>query len=127
MQLKSSEDKMSIEIIKKNKETMMQRTYFEAKIIFEGKTPSRIDIKKELCNKLEAKDDYVVIKKITTDYGSARAIAQGYIYDNKENMAKLVPKHTMLRHLTRTDRTAEKEKAKAAKLAAAPTVAKKKK
>lgn len=118
---------MDIEVLKQNKEPLMKRSYFEAKIIFQGKTPSRIDIMKELCKKLSSKDNLTVIRKINTNYGSERAIITGYVYDDEATMKNIENKHILLRHLTKEEQTAEKEKAKAAKQAAVPAAKKKKK
>jgi len=120
---------MDIEITKKENEPLMKRTYFEGKIIFEGKTPSRLDIKKDVCHKVGSKDSMTVIRKINTDYGSERALFNGYAYDDEANMNKLENKSTLLRHLPKAEQAAEKEKTKAAKQAAAApaTGAKKKK
>lgn len=109
---------MNIEITKKEHEPMMKRIYFEGKIIFEGKTPSRIEMKKELCSKLSSKDNMTIIRKIITDYGSERALLNGYVYEDDAVMKKIENKFTMLRHLTKAEQTAEKEKVKAAKQAA---------
>jgi len=118
---------MDVDIINKKPETLLKRTSFQAKMIFEGKTPSRTDLKKLLCSKLGSKDALTVISKILNDYGSERAIINGYVYDDEDSMKDLESKYVMLRHLSKAEQQAEKEKAKAAKQAAAPTSGKKKK
>ncbi|MEM4638156.1 MAG: hypothetical protein QXK76_04000 [Candidatus Woesearchaeota archaeon] len=117
---------MDIEIIQQKDEPLIKRKYFEAKVIFEGKTPSRIELKKDLCKKLNSNENLTIIRKIKTDYGSERAIISGYIYNDEKTLSNIENKHILLRHLTKTERQAEKEKAKAAKQAAAPTAKKKK-
>jgi ribosomal protein S24E len=111
--------KMDIEVLGKDHEPLMNRTSFKAKIIFEGKTPSRLDLIKGLCQKLSSKEDLTLIRKITTDYGSERAILTGYFYDNEKAMAMLENPSVKLRHMTKDQRKAEKDKIKAAKQAAA--------
>jgi len=118
---------MDIEVTRKEDEKLLKRIAFEAKIVFQSKTPSRIDMKKDLCNKLGSKDTLTVIRKILTDYGSERAKISGYIYDDEATMKNLENKYTLLRHLNKAEQNAEKEKVKAAKQAAAPTSGKKKK
>jgi ribosomal protein S24E len=105
----------------------MHRKHFEAKVIFEGKTPSRVDMIKNLCQKLSSKENMTVIRKIVTDYGSERALLNGYVYDNEKMMDTLERKFVKLRHLSKADQKAEKEKAKAAKQATAPVKGAKKK
>ena len=111
---------MDIEVLKKSNEPLMHRTHFEAKVVFEGKTPSRIEMIKNLCQKLSSKENMTIIRKIITDYGSERALMNGYVYDNEKTMDTLERRFVKLRHLSKTEQKAEKEKAKAAKQAAAP-------
>ena len=118
---------MNIEVTQKDNEPLMKRTFFEAKVIFEGKTPSRIDMKKDLCSQLGSKDTLTVVRKILTDYGSERAILNGYVYEDEATMKNIENKHILLRHLTKAEQQAEKERVKAAKQAAAPVAKKKKK
>jgi len=118
---------MDIEVLKKSNEPLMHRTHFEAKVIFEGKTPSRTDMIKNLCQKLSSKENMTVIRKIATDYGSERALMNGYVYDNEKTMDTLERKFVKLRHLSKAEQKAAKEKAKAAKQAVAPVKGAKKK
>ena len=117
---------MDLDIIKTKNEPLMKRTSFEAKMVFSGKTPSRLEICKDLAKKLGTKEELLSVKKINTNYGSERANINGYYYDDADTLAKLENKHIKMRHLSTAQRKEEKEKIKAAKLAAAP-VAKKKK
>jgi ribosomal protein S24E len=118
---------MDLEITKKNHEPLMKRTYFEAKIVFEGKTPSRIDMMKNLCSKLGSKENLTVIRKIITDYGSERSNLSGFAYDEEANMNRLESKFVKLRHLPKAEQLAEKEKIKAEKQAAKAAAQTKKK
>jgi ribosomal protein S24E len=118
---------MDIEVLKKNQESLMHRTLFEAKVVFAGKTPSRIDLLKGLCGKLGSKENMTIIRKIQTDYGSERAVLTGYIYDDDKTLQTLERQFTKLRHLSKADQKVEKEKAKVAKQAKAPVKGAKKK
>ena len=109
---------MDIEVLKKSNEPLMHRTHFEAKVVFEGKTPSRIEMIKDLCHKLSSKENMTVIRKIQTDYGSERALMNGYVYDNEKTMQTLERQFVKLRHLSKAEQKTEKEKVKAAKQAA---------
>jgi ribosomal protein S24E len=118
---------MDIEVLKKVNEPLMKRSSFEAKVVFEGKTPSINDMMKNLCQKLSSKENVTIIRKINTDYGSERAIITGYVYEDEAVMNKLENQSTKLRHLTKAEQKAEKEKIKAAKAAAQPVAKAKKK
>jgi small subunit ribosomal protein S24e len=118
---------MDIEILEKKHEPLMKRTQFTAKVVFEGKTPSRMDVKKPLCQKLQSKEEQTVIRKITTDYGSERALFEGYFYEDDKAMDKLENRYVRMRHLSKTEQQAEKERIKAAKQAAKASAGSKKK
>jgi ribosomal protein S24E len=109
---------MNIDILSKKPEVLLKRNYFEAKLVFEGKTPSRLDIVKDLSHKLGSKSELTAVRKIMTDYGSERAIVSGYYYDDEATFSKLENRFVKLRHLPKAEQTAEKEKIKAAKQAA---------
>lgn len=118
---------MDIQITTKKEEPLMKRTSFEAKIVFEGKTPSRTDMRKHIADKLGAKEHMTIIRKIVTNYGSERAALSGFFYDDETIMKKLESQYVDLRHLTKAQQKEEREKIKAAKLAAAPAAGAKKK
>jgi ribosomal protein S24E len=83
-------------------------------------------MKKDLCSQLGSKDNLTVVRKINTDYGSERAIMNGYVYEDEATLKKIENKYVMLRHLTKAEQDAEKERVKAAKQAEAPVKKKKK-
>lgn len=108
---------MDIEVLNKSHEPLMYRTHFEAKVIFEGKTPSRTDMIKNLCQKLSSKENMTIIRKISTDYGSERALMNGYVYDDEKTLQILEREYMKLRHLSKAEQKVEKEKIKTAKQA----------
>ena len=119
----------TLELVKKNPEPLLKRNAFKIKMIFEGKTPSRLEIKKELSHLLGSKPELTVMRKILTDYGTERAIIEGYFYDDEKTMKDLENKFVMMRHLSTAEQKAAKEKHKETKAAAktAAQTAKKKK
>jgi ribosomal protein S24E len=116
---------MNIEVLGKNHEALMHRTSFKATVTFTGKTPSRVDMIKDLCAKLSSKENLTIINRIDTEYGAEKALLSGFVYDDESKLNALENKFTKLRHLTKAEQKAEKDKAKAAKQVAA--AAKKKK
>ena len=120
---------MELEILSTKKEPLMKRTHFTAKVVFSGKTPSRIELKKDLVSKLGSKDNLTLIRTILADYGSERAKIEGFYYDDETIMNKIENRFVKLRHLGKAERNSEKEKIKQAKLAKkdAKKAAKKKK
>lgn len=116
---------MNIEITSKKQEPLMKRTEFNAKIIFEGKTPSRMDFRKELAHALGSKTEMTVIRKIDSSYGAESALVNGYFYDDENKMKDLERRYVLTRHLDKQGRIAEKEKLKEARNAAKAAKSKK--
>ena len=110
---------MNIEILGKNHEPLLHRTGFKATVTFEGKTPSRHEMLKDLCSKLSSKENFTIIRRIDTNYGAEKASVTGFVYDDEAKLQALENPFTKLRHLTKAEQKAEKEKVKAAKQAAA--------
>lgn len=110
---------MDVEVLKKNHEPLMKRSYFEARVVFEGKTPSRLELMKDLCQKLASKNEMTIIRKIITDYGSERALLHGYVYEDSAIMGKIESNFVKMRHLSKAEQKTEKDKIKAAEQAAA--------
>lgn len=108
---------MDIEVLNKSHEPLMHRTHFEARVVFEGKTPSRTDMIKSLCQKLSSKENMTIIRKINTDYGSERALMNGYVYEDEKTLNTLERQYMKLRHLSKAEQKVEKDKIKTAKQA----------
>ncbi|HYD02747.1 MAG TPA: hypothetical protein VEC16_00455 [Alphaproteobacteria bacterium] len=110
---------MNIEVLGKNHEPLLHRTSFKANITFEGKTPSRSEMLKDLCSKLSSKENLTIVRRIDTLYGAEKAVLTGFIYDDEAKLNTLENSYIKLRHLTKAEQKAEKDKIKAAKQAAA--------
>ncbi|ARM75789.1 30S ribosomal protein S24e [Acidianus manzaensis] len=60
-------------------------------------TPSREEIKNAISSLLNSQKDLIVVRKISTSYGSGTSIARIHVYDKKEIMEKFEPKHLLNR------------------------------
>jgi len=83
---------MKINILKEENKPLLSRTEINIEIEFEGATPSKEEVKKEVA-KLKKKDESLVaVKEIYVKFGSRKAKSLIYIYDNKKIMDQIEPK-----------------------------------
>jgi len=80
---------MDMEIIKQESQPLLSRTEVNAKVLFEGVTPSRYQILKSLSTKLKSKEELTVVKHINCSFGSQEAFIEAYIYDKQDVMSVL--------------------------------------
>lgn len=83
---------MKINILKEDHKPLLNRIEINAEIEFEGTTPSKDEVKKEIA-KLKKKDESLVaVKNIFVKFGTRKAKSSIYLYDNKKDMDKIEPK-----------------------------------
>jgi len=102
---------MNVKILEQKQEPLLSRTVITADLTFEGATPSKEEVKKVIASQTKADEKLLIIKKITTRYGSTKAQASAYLYDSEEEMKKIEPKD-------KKAEAAAKKKAEEAKKAA---------
>lgn len=83
---------MDLKIIEKKEQPMLSRIEVIGKLEFKGPTPSEADVKKQLSAELKVGEELIVIKKISTHFGSESADLFAYSYLNKEDLKKIEPK-----------------------------------
>ncbi len=83
---------MNIAIKKNQKNILLLRHDIQARIAFEGKTPSRPDVSKALAEHLKANSEALVVKSIVTRFGERSADVAACLYDSKEAKEKFEPK-----------------------------------
>lgn len=90
---------MGAEIIKKFENKYLHRTEYLFKMNHEAKsTPSRSDIRELISNILKVPKDLIVVRKIKTPFGKNESFIEIFIYDNKEKMLEIEPRHILKRN-----------------------------
>jgi len=89
-----------MEIISKEEQPLLKRTVIKARIAFEGKTPSRQEVRRKLAKALKAKEELLIIKHIYTGFGERSAEIHAALYERLEDAkavehAKLLEKHVV--------------------------------
>ncbi|MBI5393371.1 hypothetical protein HZA96_05870 [Candidatus Woesearchaeota archaeon] len=111
---------MDMEIQKKQETPLLSRTRITATLVYEGPTPSRQDIRKELSQKLKVSEELIVIKHIFTKFGFSKAKVIAHVYEDKNMVAKIENEDLLNKHLSKDEQKKIKEaKQKAAQAAAA--------
>jgi ribosomal protein S24E len=89
---------MNIQITKDEKKPLLKRRELTGKIGYEARTPARLDIRKELAHKLNAKEELVVIKRVKPDYGTQSAKLEAYVYDDEKVLKAIEHKYMLVRN-----------------------------
>jgi ribosomal protein S24E len=84
------------ELINKEEHKLLGRTSITASISFEGATPARDKVRKEIAKLTGEKEDHVIIKKIKTHYGTQQALVEAAIYKNLDD-AKLIENKSLIK------------------------------
>ena len=89
---------MEIKIISQEENKPLSRTEAKVSLVYEGTTPSRKDIQKEVAKKLKAKEELTIIKTIQTGFGEAKAIAYVNAYTDETVLKKIERKNLVEKH-----------------------------
>jgi ribosomal protein S24E len=89
---------MSVEITSKQEQKLLKRTILTAKVGFEGATPDRIHLRKQVAKAAGAKDDHVIIRTIKTGFGGGHALIEAAVYENVEDAKTLEKKNLVEKH-----------------------------
>ena len=81
-----------MEILHKFHNALLSRTELQLDLPYKSATPSSIDVRKTVAEKLKSSEDLVVVKKIGNIFGSRKALVTAYVYDNQESLDKFEPK-----------------------------------
>jgi small subunit ribosomal protein S24e len=99
---------MELEILKERETPLLSRKRVTAEVHYEGKTPSRVDLRKTVSAKIKAPEELVVIRHIYTIFGEQKAKVIVHVYSDPKTMLRLEGSHQV-------DKQTGKKTAKAAK------------
>jgi len=99
-------------IIEKKEYPLLSRTEIIAEESYTGATPSRDTIKKILAEKLNTKNELIVIKHIYPEFGFGNARITAYLYSNKKDMERIEPEYAFNKGLPKEKREEKKAKDK---------------
>ncbi len=90
---------MELKVLEDNQKPLLARRELLVEISFDGKTPSRLVVRKQLADSLRLDEELIVIKSIETHFGYRKANVKAHVYHKKKDLEAAEPKHIMKRHL----------------------------
>jgi small subunit ribosomal protein S24e len=100
---------MNITIKEQKENKILNRTQITASMVFEGSTPSRQDVQKELAKLAKTKEDLTIIKDIQNIFGTCKATITANVYENEEAMFAVERKNLVEKHIGREPKKVEGE------------------
>ncbi len=100
---------MNLKIIKEKENKLLSRKEVVATINFDGTTPSRKKVQKELAKAVKADEKVVIIKHINTSFGSSFAEVIANVYSDEKVLATLERKNLVEKHIGHEPKKAEGE------------------
>ena len=100
---------MDIQVISDEKKPLLKRREITARLGYDDKTPSRLEIRRSLAKKLGVKEELVVVTRIKPYYGTPAADLEVAIYDDESALKELEPDYMIKRHLPKEEKEERKE------------------
>lgn len=108
---------MKLEVIKERETPLLSRTRVTLGLEYEGATPSRLQLRKEVAAKLKSDENLVILKHIYTRFGQHRAKIIAHIYKNLDDLKRIEDEYMAVKHLDKAGKAKAKEARQAAKAA----------
>jgi small subunit ribosomal protein S24e len=92
---------MKIEIIKDEKNALLNRRDVAFNIISEGTTASRENVKNMLVAILDAKPELMVLDRMNTQYGTQDILGYARLYDDLQQLQAIEPDYMIARNVAK--------------------------
>jgi small subunit ribosomal protein S24e len=106
---------MNVEILSSKENQLLSRKEVEATVSFDAATPKRAELKQAIGGKIAANPDFMVVRKVTSGFGSKSVKVIAYVYSSKESLMSIEPKHVKIREGFAQKEEKKKKAAPAAK------------
>lgn len=83
---------LNIKVINENQRKLLERKELEIEAVYEGPTPKKKDLLKEISSLTKAKENLIILKRVNQLYGATKAKILVYIYSSEEALKKIEPK-----------------------------------
>jgi len=100
---------VDLQIIQEKENILLSRKEINAKIMFDGKTPSRQDVQKELAKTTKAKEEMIIIRKIDTSFGTSTAIVTANIYTDAKMLKETERQNLVEKHIGHVPKKVDEE------------------
>ncbi|MHA1615999.1 MAG: 30S ribosomal protein S24e [Candidatus Njordarchaeales archaeon] len=90
---------LKVEMLSKFENKLLFRTEYRFRVVHDAQgTPSRKIVKETIAKLLNIPEDLVVIRNIKTPFGVNESIVEAFVYDSREKMLEIEPKHILIRN-----------------------------
>ncbi len=100
---------LQINIDSKDEKPLMSRTELKGLVAFDGSTPSRAEVRKEIAKAMKTQEENVVVESLATYYGDSKADLLAYVYKNADDAKAITHKHITKRNAVETKEEEKKE------------------
>ena len=83
---------LNIKIINENQRKLLERRELDIEAIFDGPTPKKQDLLKEIASLTKTKENLIVLRRVNQVYGTSKAKVLVYVYSSEEALKKTEPK-----------------------------------
>lgn len=108
---------MKLDVVKERETPLLSRTRVTLNLEYEGPTPSRLQLRKEVAAKLKQEENLVVLKHIYTRFGQHRAKLIAHVYKTEDDLKRMEDEYMKVKHLDKEGKQKAKEARQAAKAA----------
>ncbi len=99
---------MEINIVKDSKNAVADRREIEFTITQEDRTPSKAEVSKELCKKLNLSPEATVVVRMDQEFGTRMTRAVAHSYPNADALKKVECAYLFERVVTKAKKAAKK-------------------
>jgi small subunit ribosomal protein S24e len=105
---------MNLTIQKEMQQPLLSRKVVTLKLLYEGVTPSKLELRKKVADLTKVAEDHVTIQNVSTEYGTTQGSVVAHVYSN----AQLIPAVELVHIGKRIEKLQSKGKKDAAPAAA---------
>ncbi len=92
---------MKIEIIKDEKNVLLDRRDIVCNVISEGTTASRENVKNMLVALLDTKSELMILDRMNTQYGTQNILGYARLYNDLQQLQAVEPAYMIARNATK--------------------------
>lgn len=104
---------MNVNIVSTVDNKLLERREIEAEVSFDAATPKRADLKQAVCGKVGANPELMVLRQVSSSFGSKAVRVIAHLYQSKEALMATEPVHIKVREGMMPKPEKKKKEAKA--------------
>ncbi|MBI5389571.1 hypothetical protein HZB01_04290 [Candidatus Woesearchaeota archaeon] len=103
---------MKLEMLKQKEIPLLSRKRVSFSATYEGKTPQRNELLKQVATMMKVPENLVIIKHIYTQFGQNTVKIIAHVYKNDEELVRFEEKHLIKKHRGGEEKKEKKKEAK---------------